>query len=183
MFNLLNRPWTEDPEFSVTGCETGLRVVAGAFRTTEDLPDWAASFAALSQERAEAWHATVRDYLHATGGTAQDARAESSQLDRDAKIAHDVGQSSRSNSARVDAHTLSLCAAHLANTNVLKLALLKTPEGHADRPKLAALYEASVQLSDWLVELAAAAPEVQRDRAVALQGRIGAMMDDLLGQP
>lgn len=156
MFNLLSRPWTEDPEFSHASCETGLRLFRGTLLGTDDLAEWARAFAALSEERAEALHARVRDYIRAEDGSAQAVRAETAQLDRDTSIAHQVERLSRSNSGSVSAHEMALCAAHLANTHVLRLALLKLPEGQAGRAGLKALYDKAVALSDTLIALAAA---------------------------
>lgn len=163
MFNLLSRPWTEDPEFSLIACETGLRVFRGALEGSDDLTGWAETFARMSEERAEALHARVRDYIRAEDGPAPVLRAETAQLDRDSHIARDIERQSHSASGRLGAHEAALCAAHLANTHVLRLALMKTPKDDASHDALSRLHGQAVSLSETLIDLAAN-PDPSRER-------------------
>lgn len=155
MFNLISRPWTDDPEFSAVASHTCLRVVRGALRDSENLMDWADALATLSGERAEALHARVRDYVRAAEDSGSDIRAETAQLDRDAELARMMERLSSTPKGRDGFHRVALCAAHLANTHVLRLALNKMTAADPLREEVQSMFDSSVQLSDALLDLAA----------------------------
>lgn len=153
MFNLISRPWTDDPEFSIDASETCLRVFRGALLDTIQLMDWADVLAELSQERAEALHERAMSYIRADDDDGPSIRAETAQLDRDAEIAHAMERFSASPEGREGLHRVALCAAHLANTHVLRLALTKVPADDPRRDALQNLFDCSVQLSEAMLGL------------------------------
>lgn len=153
MFNLVDKPWGDDPEVDVVRAGDDLRAtILEMSRDGANLRAWADALAELAQDRAADLGCTPEDYLLAAEWAGQIVRSEATQLSIDARIAAAVERATNTPSGR-HAHLVSRCALHLSNTHRLRVALSKHARDADNARRVQILYETSVEMSEMLYAL------------------------------